>query len=339
MVEGKVIISAALTGAATTKQQNPAVPYTPDEFADVVAKCHKEGAAIVHIHARRPDNGAPTPDLATIGGILKAIKAKTPDIILNLSTAIGPGVPDKDRIAPIINFKPPVASLNTNSMNFAIGDWNAGRVIQEIIFENKFGTISNFARKMKEAGTKPEIEVYDIGGLYNILFLQRGGLLDEPLHFQFVFGVLGGIPFSPANLAHMLELKPPTATWSVCGVAKNQFQAACAAVMMGGHIRVGLEDNTKMPNGEIAKGSDEQVGWARDLIKHCGLSVATPEETRQILGLKSKAQETNLDEALAAIAAKAAEKAAGAPAAPASAPATAPAPAPAKKAAKKAAKK
>lgn len=334
MVEGKVIISAALTGAATTKQQNPAVPYSPDEFADVVAKCRKEGAAIVHIHARRPDNGAPTPDLPTIGGILKAIKAKTPDIVLNLSTAIGPGVPDKDRINPIINFKPPLASLNTNSMNFAIGDWNAGRVMQEIIFENKFGAISNFARKMKEAGTKPEIEVYDIGGLYNVLFLQKGGLIDEPLHFQFVFGVLGGVPFSPANLAHMLELKPPSATWSVCGVAKNQFQAACAAVLMGGHIRVGLEDNTKMPNGELAKGSDEQVGWARDLIKHCGLSVATPEEARGILHLKSQDQETNLDEALAAIAAKAAEKAGGAPA-----PAVAPAPQPAKKATKKAAKK
>ncbi len=335
MVEGKVIISAALTGGATTKQQNPAVPYLPEEFADVVAKCRKEGAAIVHVHARRPDNGAPTPDLATIGGILKAIKQKTPEIIINLSSAIGPGVPDKDRIAPCINFKPPIASLNTNSMNFAIGDWNAGKVIQEILFENQFKTISNFARKMKEAGTKPEIEVYDFGGLYNILFLQKSGILDEPLHFQFVFGVLGGVPFSIHSLAHFLELKPHTATWSVCGVAKNQFQAAVCAVMQGGHIRVGLEDNIKMPNGELAKGSHEQVAWARQLIEHCGLSVATPEEARQMLHLKSMADETNIDEALKAIAVKATEKAGGAPTST-----EAPEPEPAKKAAaKKAAKK
>ncbi len=332
MVEGKVIISAALTGAATTKQQNPNVPYTPEEFADTVAKCRKEGAAIVHIHARRPDNGAPTADLPTIGAVLKAVKAKTPDIVINLSSAIAPGVADKDRIAPVVNFKPPVASLNTNSMNFGIGDWAAGKVMQEIIFENQFKTISNFARKMKEAGTKPEIEVYDFGGLYNILFLQRSGILDEPLHFQFVFGVLGGCPFSPLNLAHLLDLKPPTATWSVCGVAKNMYQAATAAVLQGGHIRVGLEDGIKMPNGELAKGSYEQVAWARQLVEHCGLSVATPEEAREMLHLKSKAQEQDIDEALKAIAAKAAESAGAAPAA-------APAPEPAKKAAKKAAKK
>jgi 3-keto-5-aminohexanoate cleavage enzyme len=296
MVEGKVIITAALTGAATTKDHNPNVPYTPDEFADVVAKCRKEGAAIVHVHARRPDNGAPTPDLQLIQNVLVAIKKKTPDIILNLSTAIAPMVPDKDRIQPVVRFKPPIASLNTNSMNFGVGDWAAGKVLQEIIFENQFKTITSFAKKMKEAGTKPEIEVYDFGGLYNILFLQKSGVLTEPLHFQFVFGVLGGVPYSVHNLAHFLELKPPTATWSVCGVSKNQFQAAVGAVLQGGHIRVGLEDNVRMPNGELAKGSHEQVAWARQLVELCGLKVATPEETRQILGLKSLDQETPPDQ-------------------------------------------
>nr|MDO8108815.1 3-keto-5-aminohexanoate cleavage protein [Candidatus Sigynarchaeota archaeon] len=292
MVEGKVIITAALTGAVTSKDQNPNVPYTPEEFADVVAKCYKEGASIVHIHARRPDNGAPTPDIKLIQNVLVAVKKKTPEIIINLSTAIAPVVTDKERITPVVKFKPPIASLNTNSMNFGVGDWNTGKVVQEIIFENMFKTITSFAKKMKDAGTKPEIEVYDFGGMYNILFLQKSGLLAEPLHFQFVFGVLGGIPFSVHNLAHLLELKPPSATWSVCGVSKNQFQAAACAVLQGGHIRVGLEDNIKMPNGELAKGSHEQVAWTRQLVEHVGLKAATPEETRQILGLKKLTDET-----------------------------------------------
>nr|MDO8133624.1 3-keto-5-aminohexanoate cleavage protein [Candidatus Njordarchaeum guaymaensis] len=286
MVEGKVIISAALTGAATTKFQNPNVPYTPEEFADTVAKCREEGASIVHIHARRPDTGGPTADLETIGKILDAVKRKTPDIIVNLSTAIAPSVPEKDRIAPVLKFKPEIASLNTNSMNFGIGDWAKGKVLMEIIFENPFKMINNFAKAMRETGTKPEIEVYDFGGMYNVLFLQRSGIFVEPLHFQFVFGVLGGIPFSPHNLAELLELKPPSATWSVCGVAKNEFQAATAAVLQGGHIRVGLEDNIKTAKGELAKGSHELVTWARQLIELCGLEVATPEEARQILKLR-----------------------------------------------------
>jgi 3-keto-5-aminohexanoate cleavage enzyme len=289
MVEGKVIISAALTGAATTKYQTPGVPYTAEEFADTVAKCRKEGASIVHIHCRRPDTGAPTPDLEIINKALTAIKQKTPDIIINLSTAIFAGIPPNDRIAPVLKFKPEIASLNTNSMNFAIGDWTKGRVITEFLFENTFRTISTFAKAMKEVGTKPEIEVYDFGGMYNIMFLQRTGLLVEPLHFQFVFGVLGGIPFSLHNLAELLELKPPSATWSVCGVAKNEFQAATAAVLQGGHIRVGLEDNVKTVKGEIAKENHELVAWARQLIELCGLEVATPDETRQILKLRPKA--------------------------------------------------
>jgi 3-keto-5-aminohexanoate cleavage enzyme len=288
MVEHKVIISAALTGAATTKYNNPNVPYTPEEFADAAAKCRAEGASIVHIHARNPPGGEPTANLDVIGRILTAIRERTPDIIINLSTAISPIVSEKDRIAPVLKFKPEIASLNTNSMNFGLGDWPNGKVIWEYIFSNPFKTIMTFAKAMKETGTKPEIEVYDFGGMYNVLFLQRSGLLEEPLHFQFVFGVLGGIPFSLHNLAELLEIKPPTATWSVCGIARNEFQAAVAAVMQGGHIRVGLEDNIKTASGELAKGSHELVSWTRKLVEHCGLKAATPEETRELLRLRKK---------------------------------------------------
>jgi 3-keto-5-aminohexanoate cleavage enzyme len=141
---------------------------------------------------------------------------------------------------------------------------------------------------MKKAETKPEIEVYDIGGMYNIIHLakqQPKRLLDPPLHFQFVFGVLGGIPFSYENLAHLINLKPPDATWSVCGVAKNQFQAAMCAAAMDGHIRVGLEDNTKLPNGQLAKGSWEQVEWAAKVARIVNREPATPAETRKMLNL------------------------------------------------------
>lgn len=287
----KVIITAALTGAATIKAQNPAVPYTPEEFADVAAKCYAEGASIVHIHARHPETGLPTADLETIGAILTAIKEKTPEVIINLSTAITTKIdlPDKDRITPVVQFKPEIASLNTNSMNFAVGDWETGQIIEDTLFKNQFNTIIKFARKMRSNEVRPEIEVYDFGGMYNILFLQRQGILVEPLHFQFVFGTLGGIPFSLMNLAHLLELKPKDATWSVCGVAKNQFQAAICAVLQGGHIRVGLEDNIRNIKGDLAEGSHEQVAWTRKLVEHCGLEVATPDETREILRIRGSA--------------------------------------------------
>ncbi|GAB4315973.1 MAG: 3-keto-5-aminohexanoate cleavage protein [Promethearchaeota archaeon] len=284
----KVIITAALTGAATRKEQNPAVPYTPEEYADTVAKCYEAGASIVHIHARDPETGMPTPSIDVLRAILEAIKAKTPEILINLSTAIGPGVPARDRIKPVKVFKPELASLNTNSMNFAIGNWATGEVLQEIIFENRFADIKMFARNMKKANTKPEIEVYDMGGLYNILFMQRAKLIPEPLHFQFVFGVLGGVPFSLMNLAHFLEVMPPGSTWSVCGVAKNQIQAAMCAVTQGGHIRVGLEDSIRNHKGDLAEGSWEQVAWAAKVVELAGLEVATPDDTRKILGLRPK---------------------------------------------------
>ena len=220
--ENKLVISAALTGAATTKGQNPAVPYTAEEFGDVAKRCYDAGAAIVHLHIRDPERGIPTPDIDLIRAALKNIKSKAPDIIINLSTAISSVATDKQRITPVMTFKPPLASLNTNSMNFAVGDFKTGKIIMAkgFIFTNSFSTIENFAKKMRRAETKPEMEVYDMGGMHNMLFLNKQGkLFVQPMHFQFVFGVLGGQPFSPASLAALLALKPKGSTSSVCGVA------------------------------------------------------------------------------------------------------------------------
>jgi 3-keto-5-aminohexanoate cleavage enzyme len=284
-LSNKLVISAALVGAVTNKEQNPAVPYLPHEYADEVKKCYDAGAAIVHLHMRHPETGMATPDLDVYDSILAAVKEKCPEILINLSSAISIAATDKERVAPIKKYQPELASLNSASMNFAVGDWKKGEVMIETIFKNDFKLIKRLGSTMKRAQTKPEIEIYDFGGMYNMLFLRKSGLLDEPLHFQFVFGVLGGIPFTFSNLAGLLALKPPDASWSVCGVARQQFQAGLCAAAMGGHIRVGLEDNIRNINGELAKGSWEQVEWAVKVAKLAGREPATPDETRKIFHL------------------------------------------------------
>ena len=284
----KLVICAALAGAATTKNQNSAVPYTPEEFGTEAKKCYDAGAAIVHIHARDPVKGNPTHDLDIIKAVLDNIQEKAPEILINLSSAISSIATPQQRIAPVKTFKPPLASLNTNSMNFSVGDHKTGKVTMASsnIFANDFRNIQKFAKEMKKAKTKPEMEVYDYGGLYNMLFLNKQeGLFEQPLHFQLVFGVLGGVPFSYQNIANLNNLMPPGSTWSVCGVARDQFRAAMCAAPMGGHIRVGLEDNVRNIKGELAKGSWEQVEWAAKVVRIAGKEPATPDEARKLFNL------------------------------------------------------
>lgn len=285
-LSNKCIISAALCGAVTRKEQNPAIPITPEEYAAECKKCYEAGAAIVHLHMRDPETQVATPELKFYRSILTAIKEKCPEILINLSSAISINATDKQRIAPIKEFGPELASLNSASMNFGVANWKTGDVVVETIFSNTFRLIGRLANAMRKAGTKPEIEIYDAGGMYNIKFLQMKKIMDEPLHFQFVFGVLGGIPFSIENLNYYLSQKPPDATWSVCGVAHAQFEAGLCAAGLGGHIRVGLEDNIRNIKGELAKGSWEQVEWAVKVAELAGREPATPEETRKILKLK-----------------------------------------------------
>jgi len=289
-VRDKVIITAALAGAGTTKANNPAVPYTPEEFAEEAYKCWNSGAAIVHIHAKDPQTGAGNPDLKVITDVVEAIKAKAPELIINLSTAIAPGVTPEQRIAPVEKLKPELASLNTNTMNFAIADHKSGKVLVEIIFENTFKMMEDFARKMKAVGTKPEVEVYDPGGAYNALLIRKqGDVFEEPIHWQFVFGVAGGMQFTSLTMCLMKDIIPREHTWSACGVGPHQFPAITQACIMGGHMRVGLEDNVRVPGGELAKGSWEQVEWAVKIAQILDRPVASPQEAREILGLKPRA--------------------------------------------------
>lgn len=287
-LSNKLVISAALAGAFTRKEQNPAVPYTAEEFGEEAKKCYEEGAAIVHIHARNPEKGYPTHDLEIIKAVIDSIHDKAPEILINLSTAISAQSSPEQRIAPVQTYKPPLASLNTNSMNFSIGDFKTGEVVMgdDNIFANTFKNIQIFAKEMKKARTKPEMEVYDYGGLYNMLHINKQeDLFEHPLHFQLVWGVLGGIPFSIHNLAHLLNIMPSGSTWSVCGVAKDQFRAAMCAAPMGGHIRVGLEDNIRNIDGSLSKGSWEQVEWAAKVAKIAGREPATPDEARKCFNL------------------------------------------------------
>jgi 3-keto-5-aminohexanoate cleavage enzyme len=283
----KVIISAALAGAATRKEQNPTVPYSPQEFADESYKCWKAGAAIVHIHVRDPKTGNPTAEIPLIRETIDAVRNKCPELIINMSSAIGVGFLAEQRIAPIIEMKPELASLNTNSMNFSIVDHKSGQILMngDAVFENTFNMLVDFANLMRKNGVKPECELYDFGGLYNILLVRKQGIFEEPLHFQLVFGVGGGVPFTPLNMVHMQSLLPPDATWSVCGVGPNQFPAAIQASIMGGHIRVGLEDNIRVLRGKMAQGSWEQVEVAKRIIELAERDVATPAEAREILNL------------------------------------------------------
>ena len=287
-LSNKLVISAALAGAFTRKEQNPSVPYTAEEFGEEAKKCYEAGAAIVHIHARNPEKGYPTHDLEIIKAVIDSIHDKAPEILINLSTAISAQSSPEQRIAPVQTYKPPLASLNTNSMNFSIGNFKTGEVVMgdDYIFANTFKNIQIFAKEMKKARTKPEMEVYDYGGLYNMLHINKQEeLFEHPLHFQLVWGVLGGVPFSIHNLAHLLSIMPSGSTWSVCGVAKDQFRAAMCAAPMGGHIRVGLEDNIRNIDGSLSKGSWEQVEWAVKVARIVGREPATPDEARKCFNL------------------------------------------------------
>jgi len=284
----KVIITAALAGAATRKEQNPNVPYTPEEFAEEAQHVYNSGGSIIHVHVRDPETGVPTHEIPKIKTTIDAIKAKCPQIILNMSSAIGPWVSKEQRIAPIEAMKPDMASLNTNSMNFGIANWKTGEVPMEIVFENTFAMLIGFNKVMKENGVKPEFEVYDLGGLFNVLLVRKQGIFVEPMHFQMVFGVAGGVPYEPSMFAAMHQHLPKDATYSVCGVGPHQFRANMTSVVNGGHMRVGLEDNVRMPDGEVAKGSWEQVEWAVKVAKLAGREIATPDEAREILKLKKR---------------------------------------------------
>ena len=283
----KVIICAALAGAATMKNQNPAVPYTPEEFAQEAARCFNAGAAMVHVHAR-DDDGMPTHEIDRIMATHDAIKDKTPELIVNLSSAVGLGKTAEQRLAQIITIKPAMASLNTNTMNFSYIDRSTGQILFDNVFENTFTMLQDFGKAMEEEGVKPEIECYDIGGIDNTLLIAKQGIFSHPMNFNFVWGVAGGQRFRPDAFITMMNALPDGANFTTCGVGIDQFPAITMSCLAGGHMRVGLEDNIRVPSGDLAKGSFEQVEWAVRIAQSLGREAATPDEARAIMGIKHK---------------------------------------------------
>lgn len=267
----KLIITAALTGAETTKEANPALPVTPEEIAEAAYQCREAGASIVHLHARTPD-GSSTQDPKVFGEIISAIRQRT-DIIIQVSTGGAVGMTPEERLQPV-QLNPEMATLSTGSVNFG-----------EDLFVNTMEEIRTFAKTMIAKGVKPEIEAFDSGMIQNALTLVKEGILELPLHFDFVLGVPGAMPGTPEALMYMRSLLPAGCTWTVAGIGRTELPLGAMAIILGGHVRVGFEDNIYYKRGQLAESNAQLVQRMVRLAEELGREVATPEEARKILHL------------------------------------------------------
>jgi uncharacterized protein (DUF849 family) len=299
---GKFIVSAALTGAIHTPTMSPYLPITPDELAEEARRSQEAGAAVVHVHARDPENGIPTSDSAVFGEILSKTKAKC-DAVICTTTGGSVDMTAEERSAVVSAYSPELASLNTGSLNFALHpildklkdfkyEWESKylEMSENFIFPNTFKTLREFNAIFAKEDTKPEFEVYDVGMLNNLAFLLSKGSVKKPVYIQFVLGILGGLPATVNNLVILhntaKDVLGEDFVWSVCAAGRTQFSMCTASLLMGGFTRVGLEDNLYLEKGRLAKSSGEQVEKIVRIAKELGLEPASPDEARQILGLK-----------------------------------------------------
>jgi len=278
MHRDKVIISAALTGAVTSKKHCPAIPYTPAEIAEEAERAYNAGASIVHIHART-DDGLPTWAPEVFQRIMAEVKARCP-VLINWST--GGAGPMKDRVEHL-GSRPHIAALNMGSMNYAKWRGKDRGFAFNFVFQNSFDDIIAFAKAIRDAGAKPEMECFDTGHVASHTVLEDLGLLERPYHFSFIMGVVGGIPATARHLAFQADNVPGDARWKVIGISRDQWPLCMAALSLGGDIRVGLEDNFYLPSGEMAKSNGELVEEAARLCVLAGRSICTVDETKALL--------------------------------------------------------
>jgi len=271
----KLIITAAICGAEVTKLQNPAIPYTVSEIATEAYLSYIAGASIIHLHVRE-DSGIPTQSKERFRQCITAIKVRCPDVIIQPSTGGAVGMSNAERLQPI-ELDPEMATLDCGTVNFGGDD----------IFVNSESMIIEFAEKMAERGIMPELECFDKGMVDTALRLVKKGILKPPLHFNFVLGVSGGIAAEPRDLVFLRESIPAGATFTVSGIGRSQLPMNIMAILMGGHVRVGFEDSVYLSKGVLAKTNAEFVGRIVRLAKEFGRDVASPDEARRILGLKS----------------------------------------------------
>jgi 3-keto-5-aminohexanoate cleavage enzyme len=272
----KVIITAAITGSRMLRDTAPYIPITPEEIIQSSIEAWRAGASIVHIHVRDPETGMGCQDLNRFRHVAEALRAET-DLILSLTTSGIPGrnLPVAERLCPLA-LRPELASFDAGSINLGGG-----------VFINDPAFLNEAARMMREAGVKPEIEVFDLGMLVTALRMRDEGKLEDPLHFQFVLGTPWGAPATPKSLLHLHEHLPDGATWSAIGIGRGYLPMAAMALVMGGHIRVGMEDNIYLDRGIPAKTNAELVERVARIVSAYGRPIASPAEARTILGLRS----------------------------------------------------
>jgi uncharacterized protein (DUF849 family) len=275
----KRIITAAITGSIHTPTMSPYLPITPEQIIDEILAVHEAGGTVCHVHVRDPKTGQPVTDLDIFREIASTVKTKC-DIILCLTTGGGLGMSAEERVQTVATLSPELASFNAGSVNFALF---------QAMEANTFKTLREFSEAFKKCETKPELEVYDSGMINNIANLIARGLLKKPVYVQFVMGVLGGITPSCENLMFLVDYAKRLIgdfEFSVCVAGRAQFPICTQSLLIGGHVRVGLEDNLYLEKGVMAKSNAEQVEKIIRIAKELGIEPATPDEARQILGLK-----------------------------------------------------
>lgn len=282
-VDDPVIITCSISGALANRDQCPAIPYTPAEYAAEARRAVDEGAAMIHIHARTLD-GTPSYEIADFQAIKDAIVAEVDDVIVNFSTG-ALGVPVDKRIAYLEACRPDVAALNMGWMNYAKYSRTRKDFVFQAVFANPFDEIIALLKAMNELGIKPEHECFDVGHVGSLDPLVDMGVLHPPLHVSAVMGVTGGIPPGARNLALMADNVPAGSHWGVIGIGRGQWLLVAAALTLGGSIRVGLEDNFYLPDGTMARSNGELIAKARQLTADVGRQPASVAEARALLGL------------------------------------------------------
>jgi 3-keto-5-aminohexanoate cleavage enzyme len=286
-LDDPVVITCSISGTIANREQCPAIPYTPEEYAAEARRIVDEGGVMIHIHARRPD-GTPSYEIEDFRAITDAIRAEVDDVIVNYSTG-AIGVPVDQRIAYLRELKPDVAALNMGSMNYAKYSRKRHDFVFKTVFANPFDEIIEFLQVMGEEGIKPEHECFDLGHVGSLAPLVDMGVLSEPLHVSCVMGVVGGVPPSARNLAAMADNVPAGSHWGVIGISRDQWMLVAAALTLGGSVRVGLEDNFYLPSGEMARSNGDLIAKARQMTEDVGRRPATVQEARQLLGVAGRA--------------------------------------------------
>jgi 3-keto-5-aminohexanoate cleavage enzyme len=274
-----LVITAAICGAEVTRVETPYVPYTADELAAEAKRCRDAGAAMIHLHVRR-DDGTPTQDAETFRRAILAIRERVPDVIVQTSTGGAVGMSAEERAQPLTltgPAKPDMATLTGGTCNFG-----------DDVFENPLPLIRKLATMMKEAGIRPEFEIFDAGMIDTVLALAKKGLVELPGHFDFVLGVPGALTAKPTAVDFLRSELPAGCTWTVAGVGRHELPMAELAIGLGGNVRVGLEDNIFADKGVLAKGSSDLVARVAEMAQKAGRPLATPAQARELLRLPTR---------------------------------------------------